>query len=43
MALGLAILYRRMGDIQAKKLAIPAAYVTIMIGAHLIMPANPEP
>ena len=42
-ALGLALLYRKMGSLRTKKAIIPAAYGAIMIGAYLAMPANPDP
>jgi len=42
-ALGLAFLYRKLGDSQVKKaVALPAAYAVIMIAAYLAMPANPD-
>ena len=40
--LGLALLYRKVGALQAKKLIIPAAYCAIMAGAYLGMPPNPD-
>ena len=40
--LGLALLYRKVGALQAKKWIIPAAYCAIMAGAYLGMPANPD-
>jgi predicted cobalt transporter CbtA len=41
-ALGLALLYRKMGEIQTKKVIVPAIYAAIMVGAYLAMPANPD-
>lgn len=41
-ALGLALLYNRVGISRAKRVAIPAVYVAIMAGAYLAMPANPD-
>jgi len=41
-ALGLALLYRKIGAMHAKKLIIPAVYAAIMAGAFLGMPANPD-
>lgn len=40
--LGLAILYRKVGDLKAKKAIIPAVYAAIMTGAYFAMPANPD-
>lgn len=42
-ALGLAFLYRKMASSNTKKAIIPSAYVAIMAGAYLAMPANPDP
>lgn len=41
-ALGLALLYRKLAGIQAKKGLIPAVYAGIMITTYLAMPANPD-
>lgn len=41
-ALGLALLYRKMGEIQTKKVIVPAIYAAIMVGAYVTMPANPD-
>lgn len=41
-ALGLALLYRKLGANQAKKVIVPSLYATIMIVAHLAMPPNPD-
>ena len=41
--LGLALLYRGIGVIRAKKVIIPAVYAAIMAGAFIVMPANPDP
>jgi predicted cobalt transporter CbtA len=41
-ALGLAFLYRKLGNILAKKVVIPAIYAGIMIVAYLAMPPNPD-
>jgi predicted cobalt transporter CbtA len=41
-ALGLALLYRKMGSLHTKKAIIPATYGAIMVGAYLAMPANPD-
>jgi len=40
--LGLALLYRKVGALHAKKWIIPAIYFAIMTGAYLGMPANPD-
>jgi predicted cobalt transporter CbtA len=42
-ALGLALLYRKLGSLHTKKAIIPAAYGAIIVGAYLAMPANPDP
>lgn len=42
-ALGLALLYRRMGSLNIKKTIIPAAYAAIIAGAYLAMPSSPDP
>ncbi len=47
-ALGLAFLYRKMvvassNNIKKAMIIIPSAYVAIMAGAYLAMPANPDP
>jgi predicted cobalt transporter CbtA len=42
-ALGLAFLHRKMRALNIKKAIIPAAYVAIISGAYLAMPANPDP
>lgn len=41
-ALGVALLYRKMGANHTKKAIAPALYAAIMIGAHLAMPPNPD-
>jgi predicted cobalt transporter CbtA len=41
-ALGLALLYRRVGVLRAKKVIIPAVYAAIMAGAYFAMPANSD-
>jgi predicted cobalt transporter CbtA len=41
-ALGLVLLYRKMGTIQAKNAIIPAAYAAIMAVAFVTMPPNPD-
>jgi predicted cobalt transporter CbtA len=41
-ALGLALLYRKLGTMQAKKFIIPAVYAAVMILAYLAMPPNPD-
>jgi hypothetical protein len=41
-ALGLAYLYRKLGNRKAKKVAIPAIYAAIMITAFVGMPPNPD-
>lgn len=41
-ALGLAVAYRKLGKVQAKKMAVPAAYAGIMLAAYFAMPANPD-
>lgn len=42
-ALGLAFLFRKLGQRQAKKAIIPAIYAGIMIVAYAAMPPNPDP
>jgi predicted cobalt transporter CbtA len=42
-ALGLALLYRRMGSLNIKKTIIPSAYAAIIAGAYLAMPSSPDP
>jgi predicted cobalt transporter CbtA len=41
-ALGLALIYRRMGAIHAKKVVIPAVYAAIIASAYFAMPASPD-
>ena len=41
-ALGLAVIYRKLGPMQAKKAVIPAAYAAIMAVAFVAMPPNPD-
>lgn len=41
-ALGLALLYRKMGAMQAKKAIVPATYAAIMAAAFVAMPPNPD-
>lgn len=41
-ALGLAFLYRKLGDSKVKRISIPASYAVIMITAYLAMPQNPD-
>jgi predicted cobalt transporter CbtA len=41
-ALGIAFLYRKLGNKQVKNALIPAIYTGIMIAAYLTMPANPD-
>ncbi len=41
-ALGLAYLYRQLGDKAAKKAIVPAIYAAIMIIAYIAMPPNPD-
>jgi predicted cobalt transporter CbtA len=41
-ALGLVLLYRKLGTMQAKKFIIPAVYAAVMILAYLAMPSNPD-
>jgi predicted cobalt transporter CbtA len=41
-ALGVAFLYRKLGNKQGKKVLIPTIYTGIIIAAYLIMPANPD-
>ena len=41
-ALILALLYRKIGNVRVKKVIIPAVYATVMIGAYLVMPPNPD-
>jgi predicted cobalt transporter CbtA len=40
--LGLAILYRKVGQIRLKKAIIPGVYAAIMTSAYFVMPANPD-
>lgn len=41
-ALGLALLYHRVGAMRTRKAIIPAIYAAIMAGAYFVMPANPD-
>jgi predicted cobalt transporter CbtA len=41
-ALGLAFLYRKMGNKAAKKAIVPAVYAAIMVITHIAMPPNPD-
>lgn len=41
-ALGLAFLYRKMGNIQSKKLVVPVTYAAVMLVAYFAMPPNPD-
>lgn len=41
-ALGLAVIYRKLGHMQAKKAIIPAIYAAIMAVAFVAMPPNPD-
>jgi predicted cobalt transporter CbtA len=41
-ALGLAYLYRQLGNKVAKKAIVPAIYVAIMLIAYIAMPSNPD-
>lgn len=41
-ALGLALLYRKMGTMQVKKAVIPVTYAAIMVAAFVAMPPNPD-
>jgi predicted cobalt transporter CbtA len=41
-ALGLALLYRKMGAAHAKKVIVPAIYAAIMVVAFVAMPPNPD-
>lgn len=42
--LGLALLYRKLGSNQSKmrRIAIPLIYATVMVGAYVIFPPNPD-
>jgi predicted cobalt transporter CbtA len=41
-ALGLAMVYRKIGPSQIKKVLVPGAYAAIMVSAFLAMPPNPD-
>jgi predicted cobalt transporter CbtA len=41
-ALGLAMLYRKMGARQAKRVLVPGVYASIMVSAFVLMPPNPD-
>ena len=41
-ALGLALLYRKIGKARVKKVIVPAVYAALMTGAYLAMPPNPD-
>ena len=41
-ALGLALLYRKLGNKAAKKAVVPAVYAAIMVIAYIAMPPNPD-
>jgi predicted cobalt transporter CbtA len=42
-ALGLAVLYRKLGQKQSKKMIVPALYAALMLCAYFAMPSNPDP
>lgn len=43
LALGLALLYRKIGNARVKKvIVVPAVYAALMTGAYLAMPPNPD-
>jgi predicted cobalt transporter CbtA len=41
-ALGLAFLYRKIGNARVKKVIVPAVYAALMTGAYLALPPNPD-
>jgi len=41
-ALGLAFLYRKLGDKKAKQLVVPVIYIGIIATAFMILPPNPD-
>jgi len=41
-ALGLALLYRKLGQIQSKKIIVPSIYAAIMVSALVVLPQNPD-
>lgn len=41
--LGLAYLYRKLGNRGVKKIALPSAYAAIMIASYFAWPPNPDP
>jgi predicted cobalt transporter CbtA len=41
-ALGLALLYRKLGNKAAKKAIVPTVYAAIMVIAYIAMPPNPD-
>jgi predicted cobalt transporter CbtA len=41
-ALGAALVYRKVGSMQSKKLIAPAIYAAIMIASYLVLPPNPD-
>jgi predicted cobalt transporter CbtA len=41
-ALGLAFLYRKLGDKQSKKIIVPVIYVVVIASAFAILPPNPD-
>lgn len=41
-ALGLAFLYRKLGDKKGKQIVVPLIYIGIISGAFMILPPNPD-
>jgi predicted cobalt transporter CbtA len=41
-ALGLAFLYRKLGNKQSKKIIVPSIYAVIIASAYLLLPPNPD-
>jgi predicted cobalt transporter CbtA len=41
-ALGLAFLYRKLGDKKGKQIVVPVIYIVIIAAAFMILPPNPD-
>jgi len=41
-ALGLAFLYRKLGNKQSKKIIVPSIYAVVIASAYLLLPPNPD-
>lgn len=41
-AIGLAVLYRKLGDKKAKRIVLPVIYIGIIAAAFMVLPPNPD-